>query len=407
MPPSSPRAEPAWLDRRSPPHVTTLVAMTGVSALNMNMIHPSLPSLARHYEADYAVVALAVSAYLGLTAILQVFIGPLSDRFGRRPVLLVCFAIFLVATLGCMVAPGVEAFLAFRMLGAVIASALVLSRAIVRDMVEPDRAASLIGYITMGMSLAPMVGPMIGGFLDQTLGWQSVFGFTLLLAAAAGALVWADLGETNRHPSASFAAQFRAYPELFRSRRFWAYSLTAAFASGAFFAFLGGGPWVASEVLAMSPAQLGFYFGFIALGYMFGNFLSGRYAAHIGLNRMMLIGGVVGSMGLMASLGVLALGDVRPLSFFGTIMFVGIGNGLLLPSANAGIVSVRPALAGSASGLGGALMIGGGAALAVLAGAMLGPGTGAWPLVWLMLGCSVASVVATLWVLRLPPLTGE
>lgn len=381
--------------------------MTGVSALNMNMILPSLPSLSLHYGTEYAVMALAVSAYLALTAVLQIFIGPLSDRYGRRPVLIGCFAIFLAATIGCILAPGVESFLAFRMLGAVIASAFVLSRAIVRDMVEPDQAASLIGYVTMGMSLAPMIGPMIGGFLDQAFGWQSVFAFTLVLGAAVAALVWADLGETNRSPSASFAAQFRAYPELFRSRRFWAYSLTAAFASGAFFAFLGGGPRVASEVLGMRPAELGFYFGFIALGYMLGNFLSGRYASRVGLNRMMLVGGIVGTVGMFATLALLASGRVTPLGFFGTIMFVGIGNGLLLPSANAGIVSVRPALAGSASGLGGSLMIGGGAALAVLAGVLLGPGTGAWPLVWLMLGCSLLSVAGTLWVLRLPPLPGR
>ncbi len=190
------------------------------------------------------------------------------------------------------------------------------------------------------------------------------------------ALMWADLGETNATPSSSFVAQFRAYPELFRSQRFWGYSLTAALASGAFFAFLGGGPWVASEILGMGPAQLGFYFGFIALGYMFGNFLSGRYAAQVGLNRMMLVGGVVASAGVALALALFAIGLGTPLGLFGSILFVGLGNGLCLPSANAGIVSVRPHLAGSASGLGGALMIGGGAALSVLAGALVGPALG-------------------------------
>ncbi len=400
MLPSLPRAEPVWLDRRTPPHVMTLVALTGVSALNMNMILPSLPSLAAYFDADYAVVALAVSAYLGLTAVLQLIIGPLSDRYGRRPVLLCCFGIFLAATLGCMLAPSIEVFLAFRMMQATVASAFVLSRAIVRDMVEPDQAASLIGYVTMGMSLAPMIGPMIGGFIDEAFGWRAVIGLTLALAVAAAALIWADLGETNRTPSASFGAQVRAYPELIRSQRFWGYALTSALASGAFFAFLGGGPWVATQVLGMSPSQLGFHFGFIAVGYMFGNFMSGRYASRVGINRMMLLGGTITSLGLATTLGLLALGDITPLGFFGTVMFVGLGNGLVLPSANAGIVSVRPHLAGSASGLGGALMIGGGAALAVLAGALLGPETGAWPLIWLMFACSVLGSVSTLWVMH-------
>ena len=406
MPKDSPGGGALLLDRRTPPHVLTLVAMTSVAALNMNMVLPSLPSLARHYAAAYPVVALTVSAYLALTAVLQLMIGPLSDRYGRRPVLLVSFAIFLAATLGSMVAPNFAVFLAFRLAQAAVASALVLSRAIVRDLVGPDRAASLIGYVTMGMSLAPMVGPMIGGFLDEHFGWQSVFLFTLVAGAGVTALMWADLGETNLAPSPSFGAQFRAYPELLRSRRFWGYSLTAALASGTFFAFLGGGPWVASEVLRMPPARLGFYFGFVAFGYMLGNFLSGRYAASVGVNRMMLLGAGVATAGMAVELGLLGAGVLTPVSFFGSVLFIGLGNGLLLPSANAGIVSVRPHLAGSASGLGGALMIGGGAALSVLAGALLGPGTGAAPLVWLMFLCSAASIASTLWVMHVARLRG-
>jgi DHA1 family bicyclomycin/chloramphenicol resistance-like MFS transporter len=402
---SAPRPA-VWLDRRTPPHVATLVAMTGLSALNMNMVLPSLPSLAAHFQADYAVVSLTVSAYLGLTAVLQLAIGPLSDRYGRRPVMLGCFAVFLLATLGCLVAPTIEIFLGFRMAQAAVASAFALSRAIVRDMVGPEEAASLIGYVTMGMSLAPMIGPMIGGLLDEAFGWRSVFALTFVAGLAVTALIWADQGETNARPSASFGAQFRAYPELGRSQRFWGYSLTAALASGAFFAFLGGGPFVASEILGMSPARLGFYFGFIALGYMAGNFLSGRYAARVGLNRMMLAGGLVASAGMALALALFALGLATPAAFFGSMTLLGVGNGVLLPSANAGVVSVRPHLAGSASGLGGALMIGGGAALSVLAGALLGPGTGAWPLLWLMLACSVASVASTGWVMRVARLRG-
>jgi MFS transporter, DHA1 family, multidrug resistance protein len=270
----------------------------------------------------------------------------------------------------------------------------------VRDMVPPDRAASLIGYVTMGMSLLPMVGPMLGGLLDEALGWQSIFVATLLFGVVVLVVVWADLGETNAARSASFTAQFRAYPELFRSRRFWGYAATAALASGAFFAFLGGGPLVASHVLRMGPSELGLYFGFIALGYMLGNFLSGRYAGAVGLNRMMVFGGLVATAGMGLALALFAVGLASPLTFFGSILFVGLGNGLLLPSANAGLVSVRPHLAGSASGLGGTLMIGGGAGLSVLAGALLRPGTGAWPLLWLMAACSALSVLSALDVLR-------
>jgi DHA1 family bicyclomycin/chloramphenicol resistance-like MFS transporter len=389
-----------WLDRTTPPHIATLILLTGVAALNMNMVLPSLPRLAAYYETGYGVAALTVSAYLGLTAVLQLVIGPLSDRFGRRPVILASIAIFLLATIGCMLAPSIESFLAFRMLQAVIASGLVLSRAIVRDMVPPDAAASMIGYVTMGMSLMPMIGPMVGGFLDESFGWQAIFGVTFVFGAVVLVLCWVDLGETNTTPSTSFAAQFRTYPELARSRRFWGYAATAALASGAFFAFLGGGPWVATHVLGMTPSSLGFHFGFIAVGYMLGNFLSGRFAMGVGLNGMMLIGAAVTLSGMLLAIGLFAAGIQTPNSFFGSILFVGLGNGLLLPSANAGIVSVQPHLAGSASGLGGALMIGGGAALSVLAGSLLGEGTGAWPLLWVMLACAVLGTISTLYVIR-------
>ncbi len=407
MSPLETSPEPSWLDRSTPPHTATLVLMTGLAALNMNMILPSLPSLAAWFEADYAVVALAVSAYLALTAVLQLIIGPLSDRFGRRPVVLVSLAVFLVGTLGCIFATSIGAFLFWRMVQACIASAMALSRAVVRDTVGPDEAASRIGYITMGMSVSPMIAPMLGGFLDQSFGWQAVFVTTFILGLGVFWLSWADMGETNRHRSASFAAQFATYPELSGSRRFWGYTATATCASGAFFAFLGGGPWVATEVLGMSPARLGFFFGFIALGYMVGNFLSGRFTGAVGMNRMMLMGSLVATCGMLLALALFAAGLQTPLAFFGSILFVGLGNGLTLPSANAGIVSVRPHLAGSASGLSGALMIGGGAALAAIAGALLTPETGAWPLLGLMTVSSALGILAALDVIRTARARGE
>ncbi len=389
-----------WLDRRTPPHIVSVVLVVGIAAVNLNVVLPALPSLAADFQADYAVVALSVSGYLALTGVLQLLLGPLSDRFGRRPVLLASGAVFLVASLGCMVAPTLAIFLACRMAQSAIASGLVLSRAIVRDMVPADQAASLLGYVTMGMSLMPMVAPMIGGALDEAFGWRSIFLFTFLAGALAMLLIWADLGETNVSPSTSLLAQMHDYPALLRSRPYWGFALTSAFASGLFYGFLGGGPWVATELLHMSPTDTGFYFGFPALGYLFGNLLSGRYAARVGLAGMMLAGSVVATLAVLLALGIFAVGTADPISFFGAIALTGFGNGLLLPSANAGIVSVRPDLAGSASGLGGALNIGLGAALAVLGGIVVGPQSGAWLLLLLMFASSALSILTTLDVMR-------
>ncbi len=397
--PETPRPS-RFLDRTTPPHILTLVLIAGVGALNMNIFLPSLPGMARYFEADYALVQLTVSAYLAGTAVLQIFIGPLSDRYGRRPVMIGSLVVFLLATLVCIVAPTIEILLAGRILGAVVVSGLVLSRAIVRDMVGPDQAASMIGCVTMGMTLVPMVAPALGGVLDGAFGWQANFVVAFLFGALVLALVIADLGETNAAMSVSFARQFRAYPELFASRRFWGYTLTATFASGAFFSFLGGGPYVASNVLGMSPAELGYHFFFIALGYLIGNFISGRYSTAMGINRMMVAGNLIAASGMVLSLVLFGVGFYHPMAFFGPIFFVGFGNGMTLPNANAGIVSVRPHLAGSASGLGGAIMIGGGAALSVLAGSLLSPQSGPYPLLVVMLVSCLAGIAASLYVVH-------
>ncbi len=396
-----------WLNRTTPPHVITLVLLASISALNMNIILPSLPGMTTYFDTDYGVMQLAISAYFGVMAVLQLIIGPLSDRFGRRPVLLGGLTIFLLATIGCIFSPNIEVFLFFRLVQGTVAAGMVLSRAIVRDMVEPWEAASMIGYITMGMSLVPMIGPVLGGYLDQNFGWQSSFTLVLVFGSLVLWLVWADLGETNTNKSASFKAQFKAYPELIRSRRFWGYALSAGFASGAFFAFLGGAPFVAIELLGLDPAQMGLYFVFISMGYMGGNFLAGRYSNVIGMNRMMLFGSIVAVFGMLLVVVLWSVGLQHPLSLFGSIMFVGIGNGMTLPNANAGIISVRPHLAGSASGLGGAVMIGGGAGLSAITGAMLTIETGAWPLLFMMLASAALAVVTSSYVIYVASKAGE
>ncbi|MEP9371501.1 multidrug effflux MFS transporter [Mesorhizobium sp. KR1-2] len=396
-----------FLSRATAPHILTLVTAAAASSLCMNIFVPSLPGMARHFEADYAVVQLVVSLYLAATAVLQVFIGPASDRFGRRPVMLACFAIFIAGTVAALYAPTIEFLLGCRLLQAFSAAGAVLARAVVRDTVEAAQAASKIGYITMGMSLAPMIGPIVGGFLEELYGWQSTFLLMLAVGVFAFAIVWLDLGETNRGRSPNLLAQFRAYPELLGSQRFWGYTLTAVFTSGGFYAFLGGGPYIASEMLHLTASQYGVYFAIVSVGYMLGNFLSGRFSPMVGINRMMLSGNVVIIGGMVLSILLFLLGYNHPLSLFGPTLFIGIGNGVTLPNANAGIVGVSAHLAGSASGLGGALTIGGGAALAVLSGAMLSPETGPYPLLWLMLLSSVAGMLCTLYVMRAAPRAAE
>ncbi|WP_395539432.1 multidrug effflux MFS transporter [Neotabrizicola sp. sgz301269] len=393
-------ARTRFLDPTTPPHLATLILLAGLSALAMNIFLPSLPGMAAWFGVSYGTMQQSVPLYLALSAALQVVIGPLADRYGRRRVLQVALTVFLLATLGTLLAPNATIFLICRMLQAVVAAGMVLSRAIVRDITSDAEAASMIGYVTMGMSLVPMIGPVIGGWLDQAFGWQASFATLLVLGLAVTLLVWRDLGETASLRDTSILAQLREYPLLLTSQRFWGYCLAAAFASGCFFAYLGGAPYVGNQVFGLDSFHVGMLFALTAVGYAMGNFIAGRFSTRIGMNRMILLGTAATTAGLGLLTLFTLLGLSHPVVFFGLTVPMGLGNGMALPNANAGILSVRPHLAGSASGLGGAIMIGGGAALASLAGALLTPGSTELPLILLMLASSIASMAAIVWVLR-------
>ena len=390
----------------SPPRLLTLVLLTALSVLSLNMFVPSLPNIAKDLEADYALASLSIAGYLATTAVLQLIMGPLSDRFGRRPVLLAGLMIFILASLGCALATGIWTFLVFRILQGAIISGAALSRAVIRDMVPPREAASLMGYVGMAMAVAPMLGPLLGGVLDELFGWRASFFAFLAMGIAVLGLCWVDLGETNQAPAETFMKQFRSYPELFRSRRFWGYALCMMFSTGAFYAFLAGAPLLAAASFGMSPASLGFCLGTITAGFALGSYLSGRYAQRYSLAVMMIAGRVVACAGLLAGLALFLAGFVHPVSLFGATIFVGIGNGLTMPSSNAGALSVRPHLAGSAAGLSGALTVGAGAVLTSITGAILTEENGAYALLGMMLLSTVLALLAALQVFRLD-LNGE
>ncbi|EAQ07060.1 multidrug efflux pump, major facilitator superfamily (MFS) [Yoonia vestfoldensis SKA53] len=378
----------------------TLILITGISALNMSIFLPSLAAMTAYFDTEYAVMQVSLSGYLAATAVLQIFVGPLSDRFGRRPIVIGSLLIFVIATLGALFSTTVEAFLFFRILQAAVATCMVLGRAIVRDIVPDAQAASMIGYVTMGMALVPMVGPMIGGALEQAFDWHATFVFLVLAGIGTLALVYYDLGETLAKGGMGFRAQVRSYPELFRSPRFWGYVMCAAFASGAFFALLGGASFVGTTIFGLSPVWNGIALGAPAVGYAMGNFLSGRFSVRLGINKMALIGTGITIAGLGTSVLLTLAGLIHPLVFFGFCSFLGLGNGLILPNVMAGSISVRPHLAGTASGLGGAIMIGGGAALSQVAGSILTVESGTLPLQLIMLGTSMMaflSVVFVVW----------
>ena len=384
---------------QTPAHVVTLILLAGIGALSMNMFIPSLPSMAAHFEADYRVMQLSISLYLGLSAVVQIVVGPVSDKMGRRPVMLWSLAAFMVMTVGCIFAPTAGSFLAFRMGQAIVATTLAISRASIRDVHDTDKAASQIAYVTMGMAIVPMVSPAIGGVIDRYLDWTANFWILLVLGAMVWLLAYRDFGETKSKSGMTLMQQFREYPELFRSPRFWGYSLACGLSSGTFFAYLGGAPFVGTEIYGLDADVLGLMMGAPAVGYFFGNYIAGRFSQRFGINTMILAGCIINLGGVAVSIALTLAGMESVYTFFGLMNFVGLGNGLCIPNATTGAISVRPKLAGSASGLAGAVMIGVGAVLSALAGRVLVEGSTSVPLLTIMLLTGAAGTVSILMVI--------
>jgi DHA1 family bicyclomycin/chloramphenicol resistance-like MFS transporter len=369
--------------------------------MTLNLFVPSLVNIAADLQTDYTLVSLSVGTYLAAMTVVQLIVGPLSDRIGRRPVLLGGLFVFTLSSLFCALSTNIWAFLFFRMLQSAMVAGYVLSMAIVRDTTSEQESASRIGYISMAMALAPMLGPVLGGVLDSAFGWRSNFYFLTLSGLALFLWCWIDLGETKKLPADNAANSNDTLLNLIKEPIFWAYALCTAFSTTNLYIFLTGAPLVAESEFGISPTELGLYFASGTAGFMFGSFLSGRFATSSRPIYLMMAGRIVTCMGL--SVGCLAiLFDILSAGlFFSSIVFVGLGNGLTVPSSNAQTMSIRPNLAGGAVGISGAITVAIGAPLSMLTGAIL-PETGASTmLLLLMLGVSILGLLSVMWAWRL------
>ncbi|HUF44853.1 MAG TPA: multidrug effflux MFS transporter [Aestuariivirgaceae bacterium] len=350
-----------------------LVAVSAVGPLALNIFVPSMPGLQSEFGVSYGVVQLTLTLYLIGMALCQLAYGPLSDRFGRRPVLLAGMTLFVAASVMAALATSIGMLIAARLLQAVGgASGLVLSRAIVRDLYDRDRSASVLGYITMAFVIAPMLAPTIGGLLDQLAGWRASFVLLALLGIAALAATWRKLPETNRNraPSIGLHSLLAGYARLVRMPSYLAYAFTLGFASAVFFAFIAGAPYVMVVVLGQTPLDYGLWFMIVSLGYMTGNFLSGRYSQRVGTDRMVTIGNLVTMAAGLACLAAAVAGIMSPVTLFVPMLFAALGNGLTIPNGTAGAISVDTSMVGAAAGLAGFLQMGIGAGSAQLVGVL-------------------------------------
>jgi len=346
------------------PRLITLILMTAASTLSLNMFLPSLPALAEAFNVPYGTATLAIGGYLAMTAVLALIIGPISDRVGRRPTAIGAVAVFFAASLGCVFAQNWTMFLICRLAQGVMVSGYVLASAVVRDTRDQAQSASLLGYIAGAMAIAPLLGPMLGGLLQDIFGWRANFILYAGLGACLMVAIAIDLTETR---PATTTAKHGPRP-LLVAPRFWAYAMTVAISTCAFYAFLAGAPIVAAQSYGLSGTTLGIGLGSITGGFMIGSFTGARLAPRFGPDRVMLAGRMVSVVGLTIGLIAIAVLPAVPLSLFAFTVFIGLGNGLTTPSANAGALSVIPDLAGTASGVTGAMTVGMGAVATTVIG---------------------------------------
>jgi DHA1 family bicyclomycin/chloramphenicol resistance-like MFS transporter len=285
----------------------------------------------------------------------QLALGPLSDRFGRRPVVIAGLLLTVITSFAALFASSITGLIvarAFQSFGA--STGLVIGRAIIRDLYDRERAASMIGWVATMMVVAPMVSPLIGGLLDTAFGWETTFIFVGVYALLVLVWAWFKLPETRPdHVTgggiAYLANEARA---LLKSPAFNAYVLAATLGSATFFAFLGGSPHVTIGLMGESSASYGAWFIFTAFGYMMGNLVAAKFSPRLGVDTMIRMGlgfELIGAILTIAIVWQLPLGG--PATIFLPQFLISFGNGVLLPNSIAGAVSVRPQAAGTASGL--------------------------------------------------------
>ncbi|MBT6136818.1 MAG: multidrug effflux MFS transporter [Rhodospirillaceae bacterium] len=336
------------------PPILILIGAASTGPLAMNLFVPSIPGLTRYFETDFATAQLTLTLFLVGIALGQLIYGPISDRYGRRPALLVGLAIYVAASLLAVYAWRIEVLILARVLQAIGGCAgMVLGRAIVRDVYPRDRSASVLAYIMMAMAVAPAIGPSLGGLLDGWYGWHA--GFWVVSAFGASVLIFTlvMLDETNSSPIDRIDVRglISIYGSLLRSPVFMGYTLNTACTIAAFFAFLAGAPYVMIEILGHPPVVYGLYFGLISVAYILGNFVAGRISTRLGIDKMVLLG--VGLAFLGAGFGlILSMIDVvTAWAIFVPFCAVAIGNGISQANGVAGAIAVDQRIAGSAAGL--------------------------------------------------------
>lgn len=318
------------------------------------MYIPLMPTIQKAFSVSTVMTTLTFSMVLFVMAFGTLLYGSASDRFGRKPVLAAGLVLFVAGSAVCAVASSFEVLIAGRFLQAVAAGCgVVLARAIARDVYGPDRLAQIIAYITAAYVVGPTVAPPVGGAISDFFGWNAVFAFATAASALVAVLGLFVIRETHvgRGRGRSVGALFADYARLVRNATFVCYALVPAFTSGAFFSLSIYASFLMADHYRGTSGEYGLFFTLLTLGFMSGNFVSGRLGNRESSEYMVLIGSVVSILTVeLLAVSVMFLPD-EPLALFLPGAFLGIAQGLSMPHAQAIAINAAPELAGTASGV--------------------------------------------------------
>jgi DHA1 family bicyclomycin/chloramphenicol resistance-like MFS transporter len=334
---------------------TALGAITLIGPLAIHLFLPVMPAVKTAFAISDAVVELTFSVTLFTMAIVTLFYGSLSDRYGRRPVLLCGLTLFVVGSALSSFATSVTMLIVGRVIQAIGAgSGLTLSRAIARDAYGPEALVKAIAYLTMAYTIGPMISPTFGGFLLDIFGWRAAFWFALVASTAILVLAYLVLFETRHHGNSPppHGRVLSHYTRLLSSVRFNAYVLQSGALSFAFFAIASASPLLMKDILGTSGLEYGLYFLMFPIGYTSGNWVSVHLSGRVPIDTMVLYGTILSFIFFFGQAALIFAGALSPLLIFLPGGLVSFSQGLSMPNAQAGAMRIEPTLAGTAAGLG-------------------------------------------------------
>lgn len=386
------------IDSLSKQLIVLLAATSALGPAGMQILLPALPVIQDDFSVSNDVAQLTLSLSMFSIAIGTLVYGPMSDKYGRKPTMLLGIFIAIIGSIFCYLADSIGWLIAGRIIQAFGgAVGLVLARAIVRDVYGAEESARVIATLVMVMVIAPMMSPALGGEMMNRFGWESVF----LVMAGASVIIFVFLilrqPETLVTPVQfeGIGSMLRTFDGLLKSRPFCGYAFCVTFVSVVFFSFISAAPEIMVSVLNRPPTEYGYYFVMIPIGFMIGNYVTRHFGRSISIDSMIVLGSTIAIGGIVLAIVLNLVGLSHPLALFLPVSIAVFGNGITLPNAQAAAINEFPQYAGSASGLTGFLQMSVSAVAAQFVAFIFNET--AYPLLIMMLLASVISLLLFRW----------